>query len=77
MKVIPAVMFIEMALDMLKAENPATTAMILKEFNCMGAARLGQLIELPSDGSTAQIAAGYLLGLQTARVLLSGKGIEL
>jgi len=58
---IPAAMFIETALDQVKTLVDAVRADQLKELHTAIGAQ-----------ATEEVAAGYLLGLQTARVVLSG-----
>jgi hypothetical protein len=72
--IIPAVAFIETAIDGMNAADPPTLLAFdaeLKEFRALGDARRDALAAaLPTDLSA--IEGGYLLGLETARVLLSG-----
>jgi hypothetical protein len=65
---IPAVMFIEAALDSLKDRAPSIVAAELKEFGALGN-RLDS-VEVPEGCS--DVAKGYLIGIETARVLLAG-----
>lgn len=58
--VIPAASFIEMAQDSLKRVDEAHEARQIAELRCA----LGQ--------QNSDIEKGYLLGLQTARVILAG-----
>jgi hypothetical protein len=60
--IVPAAMFIEIASDQVQKLDRAQLLDQLKELgSAIGPAR-----------ATEQIQAGYLLGLQTARVLLQG-----
>jgi len=77
---IPAVMFIEMALDMFKGEKQEGFASVeseLKEFRSLGT-RL-ETVTFPEG--TSDTEKGYLIGLETARAMLAtnpitaGKGI--
>ena len=61
-------MFIEMALDTLEARDHALVAGELREFHCFGEAREAKLLACLEGASP--MAAGYLLGLETARALL-------
>lgn len=69
---IPSVMYIEMAKDTLKSEDPALLADELKEFNCLGPMRKKQIMESLAETfpGVSDMAAGYLLGVETARILL-------
>jgi hypothetical protein len=86
LRAVPAVAFIEMALDALGQrtfENPGGLARheaffedALKEFRALGAERLCALRGLTGQGSIPaaldDTERGYLVGLATARVLLAG-----
>jgi hypothetical protein len=74
--IIPAVMFIEMAMDMLKVREPIMIEGELREFRALGPARLSEIrMRLESYASAENpdiiMASGYLLGLETARALLA------
>jgi hypothetical protein len=56
-------MFIEMAKDALKSRDPEIVQQEADEFLSLGPRRLADIAEL----------AGYLLGLETARVLLAAQ----
>lgn len=62
---IPAVMFIEMALDELSGLQIREAE--LKEFRMLGAARIAQLDWMHS---LTDMEKGYLLGIYTARIIL-------
>lgn len=64
--IIPSVMFIEMALDSLKARDPKLLEMEAKEFAALGPQR-----QQDAQQSLDPMVAGYLIGLETARVLLA------
>lgn len=64
--IIPAVMFIEMALDQLSGLQIREAE--LKEFRMLGAQRLAQLDWIHS---LTDMEKGYLLGIYTARVMLA------
>jgi len=73
-KTVPAVMFIEMAADMLKTEAPVVQRE-LREFHAMGEARLQQVLAVLGMSSVTTVGdvmgAGYLLGIATARAMLA------
>lgn len=62
---VPSVMFIEMAVDTLKTREAWIVTHELKEFNM-----LGDPAKKPPESLT-DLEYGYLLGLETARVLLA------
>jgi hypothetical protein len=62
---IPSVAFIEMALNSLSHLQQDVIDDELKEFRA-----LGNRIEVASLGETTRLEYGYLLGLETARILL-------
>lgn len=64
-QVIPAAMFVEMAVDMLKVEDQKTIAGELSEFNCASKP------SVPALDGLSDIEKGYLIGLETARALLA------
>lgn len=64
---IPAVMFIEIAMDTLKSQDADNIAAEIKEFNSLGTGRKNEVIAQFVD----PMSAGYLLGLETARALLA------
>jgi hypothetical protein len=66
--IIPAVMFIEMAMDALKERAPGFVASEAKEFSALGPARKAEIV---AHCGGDDMAAGYLLGLETIRVLLA------
>jgi hypothetical protein len=78
---IPAVMFIEMARAELKRRDGATLESEAKEFHSLGPARMREVLGVvPAserrEGDIAEypaLLAGYLLGLETARVLLAAQ----
>jgi hypothetical protein len=63
---IPAVMFIEIALDELKGADPSVVHLELKEFFMLG----NRIQQLSDALKTTDAALGYLIGLHTARTLL-------
>jgi len=65
---IPSVMFIEMAKDSLLTHGTWATQSA-KEFDCLGPARKKEIVDLIPGNDP--MTAGYLLGFETARVLLS------
>jgi hypothetical protein len=71
----PAVMFIEMAISKLKNQEPSLLECEAKEFNSLGPRRLSEIPRRPQQSARSSeqeaMLAGYLLGLETARVLLS------
>lgn len=66
--IIPSVMFIEMAIDSLKILHPEIIDDEVKEFNVLGPVRKVNLI---NGLNLSDITVGYLLGLETARMLLA------
>jgi hypothetical protein len=66
-KSIPAVMFIEMGLDSMRAEDPVFMEREAKELASLGEMDKQKLIA--QCGGDA-LTAGYLLGLETARAIL-------
>lgn len=71
---IPGVMFIEMAMDMLRTRDSAMLAREAKEFRSLGPARLAEICTeaaRASEDSADRMLAGYLMGLETARALLA------
>lgn len=69
----PAVAHIEMAMDRLKLQEHWLLKSETHEFNSLGAVRHDQIVEALADLGIeeGQMLAGYLLGLETARALLS------
>jgi hypothetical protein len=65
----PAVMFIEMAMDSLKHENPTWLERQQKELSSFGESRAKQL---GATGLSDDFRKGYELGLEVARVYLRG-----
>jgi len=64
--IIPAVMFIEMAIDMMKDKDQGDFESELREFRSLGN-RL-DAVKFP-DGAT-NVEKGYIIGLEVARTLL-------
>jgi hypothetical protein len=75
---IPAVTFIEAAIDMLKSRDLEMLRHEAAEFHFLGIARLTKILEAAPKSMAESMPnydamlAGYLLGLETARVLLAG-----
>jgi hypothetical protein len=68
-KYAPPVMFIEIAADTLKNEEPALIVSETKEFNMLGDAIKSAIVaQCGGDPMTA----GYLLGVETARIEIAG-----
>jgi hypothetical protein len=65
---IPSVMFLEMAIDTIKKQDSSIQDKELKEFNSLGPQRKAELVRFMGGN---EMAAGYILGLETARVLLA------
>jgi len=72
------VMFLEMAMDTLKSREADIIQAETKAFNSLGPMRMNQILQslnmtstVGSDPLHPEMMAGYLLGLETARVLLS------
>jgi hypothetical protein len=65
--VIPAVMMIEMAIDQLKALDPAVIEEELKEFNSLGEGRTSDIVAHFEHCTDVEV--GYLLGLECARII--------
>ena len=64
--IIPAVMFIEMAIDMMKGKDQADFESELHEFRSLG----NRLDAVKFPEGTTDAEKGYIIGLETARVLL-------
>lgn len=73
MKEVPAVMHIEMALDMFKAEKPEMVLDMLKEFRELGT-RVDQMVFPPGCSEQEK---GYLIGLFTASAVAAMRGFIL
>ncbi len=68
---IPSVMFIEMAMDSLKNQNENVLASEIRQFNSLGPERKQQIIDsVVKVNDNSLMAVGYILGLETARVML-------
>jgi hypothetical protein len=65
----PAVMFIESAIDDLKNVPQFIADSQKRELTSLGAARAQKA---GASGLTPDFTAGYVLGLQTARIILAG-----
>lgn len=63
----PAVGFIEMAADQLKAQQAWLIASESKEFHALGAERKAAIVAAAGGDP---MLAGYLLGLETGRVIV-------
>jgi hypothetical protein len=79
MWVAPAAMFLETAADSLKYADPSMLASEVKELNSFGSSRAAQICQsdvmataLRQSTVSADLTLGYLLGLQTARMILMG-----
>jgi hypothetical protein len=75
----PAAMFLESAADSFKSADPNMLGSEVKELNSFGAQRAQQICAsdlmvaaLRQSQVSADLAFGYLLGLQTARMILMG-----
>ena len=68
--IVPAVMFIEMAIEQLNSREVPFIQDEIKEFNMLGDGRLNKLRTSLNPYTDIQI--GYILGLEVARILLSG-----
>ena len=74
--VIPAVMFIESAIDVLKTRDANHVGRELKEFDSLGL-RLADVQTRIGDLVLSDAQKGYLIGLETARVILAGSALLL
>lgn len=73
--IIPAAMFLEMALESLKNQDKAVVQYELKELHALGDPRVQAI---GASGVSVDLERGYVLGLQVARILLTMRpGIEL
>ncbi len=76
----PSVMLIEMAMDSMKKREQWLIESETSEFNSLGPTRKQQIVEAAGGDP---MLAGYLLGLETARMYLAGNpdavqaGVEL
>ena len=66
---VPAVGFIEMAIEELRTSDAAQVARELEEFRALGS-RTQHIVVPTAPASVLEV--GYLLGLETARALLRG-----
>lgn len=69
MPTIPAVMFLEIAMDALKIQDPDIIARETKEFDFLGTSRKAEIMALLPGKD--EMTVGYLLGIETARALLA------
>jgi len=71
MATIPAVMFLEMAMDVLKSQDSGILTAETKECRMLGEGRIAEIRQTLPDNSDFE--RGYLLGLEVARTLLNGR----
>jgi hypothetical protein len=80
---IPSVMVLEMAMEALRTRDAAVVAAESRQFHALGPMRLQQIresvpvpagLDVQKDAAEIVMLAGYLLGLETARVLAATGG---
>jgi len=69
--VIPSVLLVEMGAVQVAAAASEDVARELREMRGLGEARLAAMVVTAEVGPVSELERGYLLGLETARVLLA------